>query len=152
MRHDFDDQIQVRYQYDDEHFDTWVSGTEALQRLESVETEEQIRSLGELDSNDLRFVLESLPETTRSAIRRSLSEKAAERLESLIGGNLIGDAISNAILGRSDEPLPSSFVKERWRALIRYEPFRQKVLELAWIQLEGSFPDSGVEPPPDDWL
>jgi len=153
MRHDFDDQIQVRYQHDvEEQFDTWVSGAEVLQRLESVESEAQIRSLSALDLNDLKFVVESLPETTKSAVRQSLAEKAAERLESLIGGNVIGDAVADAVRGRTDELSPSSLDKEHWRALLRYEPFRQKVLELAWIQLEGSFPDSGVEAPPTDWV
>jgi len=41
MRHDFDDQIQVRYTHTDgESFDTWVSGEEVLGRINSVESEE----------------------------------------------------------------------------------------------------------------
>jgi hypothetical protein len=108
--------------------------------------------LSELDPNDLRIVIASLPESTKYAVRQSLTEKAAEQLEALIGGNLIGDAIAKAVRGRDAEPASGLSDEDRWRALIRFAPFRQIVLELAWIQLEGSFPDSGAEPPPDDWL
>ena len=152
MRHDFGDQIQVRYQQGNrEHFDTWVSGSEALQRLESIEIEQQIRSLSGLDADDLRIVVESLPESAKLAARQSLREELADRLESGIGGNLIGDALADALRSRKADPTPGLSETDRWRALIRYESFRQTILELAWIQLEGSFPDSGTEPPSDDW-
>jgi hypothetical protein len=35
---------------------------------------------------------------------------------------------------------------------MHYEPFRLKLLELAWIALEGSFPDTETESEPDDWI
>lgn len=153
MRHDFGDQIQVRYQQKgEEHYDTWVSGNEALQRLESVETEQQIMSLSLLNLDELKIVVESLPETARRAARQSLREELADRLESGIGGNLIGDALADTIRSRKSDQTPDLTDKDRWQALIRYEPFRQKVFELAWIQLEGSFPDSEPEPPSDDWF
>ena len=43
MRHDFGDQIQVRYRHTDgEDYDTWVSGEEARQRLKTAEREKKI--------------------------------------------------------------------------------------------------------------
>lgn len=153
MRHDFGDQIQVRYQHPDgQNFDTWVSGTEALQRLEAIQTEKQIESLNRLSMDDLRVVVKSLPEAAKNLIRRSLRDEIANRLESGIGGNLIGDALSDSIRGHSPTIDPAISDKDRWPALMRYEPFRHIVLELAWSQLEGSFPDVDADQEPDDWL
>ncbi len=153
MRHDFGDQIQVRYQHSDgTHYDTWVSGTEALQRLESIAAEDQLRSLSRLDADDLRIIVDSLPDTIRKTVRRSLRDRLADRLESAIGGNPIGDAMSEAARGQSPAAGSSTSEADRWHALLRYEPFRQRVLELAWIALEGSFPDDETKTEPDDWV
>lgn len=153
MRHDFGDQIQVRYQHaDGETFDTWVSGEEALQRLDTVEAEKQLKSLSSLTVADLHIVMQSLPNTVKKVARKSLREEVADRLETGIGGNLIGDALSEAVRGRSSSSIPAVPEKDRWLALVRYEPFRQIVLELAWIQLEGSLPDLEAGQEPNDWL
>lgn len=153
MRHDFGDQIQVRYRHaDGTHYDTWVSGTEALQRLESMAAEDQLRSLDRLDANDLRAIVDSLPDALRRTVRRSLRDRLADHLESTLGGNLIGDALSDAARGRSPAAGSSTSEGDRWQALLRYEPFRQKALELAWIALEGSFPDDESKSEPDDWV
>lgn len=153
MRHDFGDQIQVRYLHaGGEYYDTWVSGTEALQRLDSIETEAQLRSLSHLKPADLRLVLEMLPEASRNVVRRKLRDKLADQLEAAIGGNPFGDAFSDVVRGQTPASEPAMMEKDRWLALLRYEPFRQKVLELAWIDLEGSFPDDEPEDEPDDWI
>lgn len=153
MRHDVGDQLQVRYvNGNEEHYDTWVSGAEALQRLDSIEAEEQIRALGKLNLVDLRLVIQSLPESTARMVRRSMRDELADRLEEGIGGNLIGSALADAVRGRSKTTDSSVSEKDRWQALMRYEPFRRQVLELAWIQLEGSFPDVDSAAQPNDWL
>ena len=153
MRYDFSDQIQVRYEHvDGKYYDTWVSGTEALQRLESVETERQLRSLSRLSTDELRLVLEALPEATRNMVRHTLRDRLADGLESTIGGNLIGDALSDVVRGQTISSETAGSERERWRALMHYEPFRLKLLELAWIALEGSFPDTETESEPDDWI
>jgi hypothetical protein len=153
MRHDFGDQIQVRYLHaGGEYYDTWVSGTEALQRLDSIETEAQLRTLSHLKPADLKLVLDMLPEATRNVVRRKLRDKLADGLEAAIGGNPIGDALSDAARGRTPATEPTTTDKDRWQALMRYKPFRLKVLELAWIALEGSFTDDEPEDEPDDWI
>ena len=152
-RHDFDDQIQVRYQHgDEEEIDTWVSGTEAIQRLRSEVTEEELKGLSRMSVSDLRIVIDSLPEMARNLVRRTLRDKLADRLSDNIGGNVIGDSLSDSIRGKPRAPEHAGSEKERWRALLRYDPFRQEVLELAWIQLEGSFPETEPDSGPDDWL
>ncbi len=153
MRHEFGDQIQVRYWHaDGEYYETWVSGDEALQRLESIESEEQLRSLSRLNAGDLKLVVELLPEAARNVIRRSLRDRLVDRLETAIGGNVIGDALSDAARGQPPAKGVEVTEKDRWQALLRYDPFRLKVLELAWIALEGSFPDVDSESEPGDWV
>ena len=153
MRHDFDDQIQVRYRHGDgEEYDTWVSGSEALQRLRSLVTEEQLKGLSRLNRDDLKLVLDSLPEMAKGSAHESLRDALANRLQDSFGGNIFGDALSDSVRGRSTAPEPADVKDQRWRALLKYEPFRQKVLDLAWIQLEGSFPDSEPNADADDWL
>ncbi len=152
MRHDFDDQIQVRYRHGEgEEFDTWVSGLEALQRLRSEAAEERLKGLSQLAGDDLKLVLDSLPEITKGSARESLRDALADRLQNSFGGNIIGDALSDSARGRSTAPESANAKKQRWLALLKYEPFRQRVLHLAWIQLEGSFPKSEPNAEPDDW-
>lgn len=153
MRHDFDDQIQVRYQHlDGQDYDTWVSGEEALQRLESLEAEEQLKSLSNLSRDDLQVVLRSLPEKIRDIAQRRLRDELADSLETGIGGNLIGDALAGAARGQGTGGETAAAEKERWLTLLHYGPFRKIVLELAWIQLEGSFPEVESGQERDDWL
>jgi hypothetical protein len=45
LRHDFSDQIQVRYLHPSgENFDTWISGEEVLRRLKTMSREQLIHS------------------------------------------------------------------------------------------------------------
>jgi hypothetical protein len=153
MRHDFGDQIQVRYFHTDgEHYNTWVSGTEALQRLQSIEVEAQLRSLSRLNADDLKLVIEGLPEAAKDMLRPNVRDEMAERLESMIGSNLIGEALSDAVRGQTSSTESTPSEKDRWHALLHYEPFRHKVLELAWIALEGSFPDVEETRKLGDWI
>jgi hypothetical protein len=153
MRHDFDDQIQVRYQHGDgDEIDTWVSGTEAEKRLRSEVTEEELRGLSLLSVSDMKIVLDSLPNHARNLARKSLRDRLADHVEDSIGGNVIGDALSDSVRGESRDPGRVGSGEERWQALLKYDPFRRKVLELAWYQLEGSLPEVKSDHDPEDWL
>ncbi len=142
MRYDFGDQFQVRYQHSNgEFFDTWVSGEEAIQRLSSEETEEQLKALRRLDLVALRKVLDKLPGRSREQAWRSLSDRAGDSVDDMIGGNIIGDSLADAVRGNGSDTNPEDLETQRWLVILEDEDFRAKVLELAWIQLEGSFPD-----------
>lgn len=81
MRHDFGDKIQVRYVHSNgETYDTWVSGEEALQRVQSQETEERLEKLSDLDREMLREARDSLPDK----VRDRLEEEARERLSGAV--------------------------------------------------------------------
>ncbi|MCI0393730.1 MAG: hypothetical protein L0332_07345 [Chloroflexi bacterium] len=152
LRHDFDDMIQVRYQHaNGESYDAWVSGEEALGRLRSEAAEERLKGLSRLDWEQVRESGRQLPAEGKQKLRRGLKDRLAGRVEEAIGGNVVGDSLAEAIRGRDRDEASRAAEKARWQALLQEEAFREKVLELAWIQLEGSFPDEpGGEP--DDWV
>ena len=48
MRHDYNDMIQVRYPHPNgENFDTWVSGQEVMQRLDTQARQQLIKSFSQ---------------------------------------------------------------------------------------------------------
>jgi hypothetical protein len=153
MRHDFSDMILVRYEhFDGEIYDTWVSGEETLGRLQSQAAEQRIRGLRRLDWDQVRKAAESLPEEARQKARRTFKDMLADGVEKAIGGNPIGDSLTRAISGRDSNETSTEAEKQYWQALLKWDDFRRIVLQLAWIQLEGSFPDDETEEKADDWL
>jgi hypothetical protein len=152
MRHDFSDQIQVRYQHPDGQFiDTWVSGDEVLTRLHSEAVEEDLRSIKSLNWNNILDIMEELPEKGQEYIERQFRVKLADEVDDVIGDNLLGDGFVEAIKGDASDQVPSEPDKSKWKSLLQMVPFREKVIELAWIQLEGSLPESQSGEEFDDW-
>lgn len=153
MRYDFDDQFQVRYQHaDGEFYDTWVSGEEVLTRLRSEAAEERIENLKNLDLDAIRELADELPDIGKQRAWLGLKDRLADTMEDSIGGNAIGDRLADALRGRDSDA--ETYDRERlsWLAYLDMELFRAKILELAWIQLEGSFPDDDPAGAHDDWV
>lgn len=152
MRHDFGDQIQVRYRHTDgEDYDTWVSGEEVLGRIRSEAAEERLRGLVKLNWGQIQEIKDRLPDEAKEKTERWLLDILANGLEENLGSNLIGDSLADAVRGGKDKDASTDVAKERWINLLRDELFRAGVLELAWIQLEGSFPEDSPAEEPDDW-
>lgn len=148
MRYDFDDQIQVRYKHSDgETYDTWVSGEEALSRIKSIEAEERLKALKNLNLDVLRKLKNELPEKGKERAWTTLKDQMADIVGESIGGNLIGDNLEHVVRGYDIEK-----GQEYWLLLLKEPSFRVKVLELAWIQLEGSFPEDGSTEELNDWI
>jgi hypothetical protein len=153
IRPDFGDMIQVRYVHTDgDDYDTWVSCKEILQRLASETAEERLRGISQVDWDAIEEVKEKLPEEAKKKLSRKLIDRFADEVKGAIGGNVIGDSFSDAISGRDSTEDPYEAEREKWRNHLQEAPFRAKVLELAWIQLEGSFPDDDIPDEPDDWM
>ncbi len=153
MRYDFGDQIQVRYRHvDGEAYDTWVSGDEVLQRLSSEVSEEKLHRLRKLDLRELRSAKEKLPEQGKEELEAAIVKRLADEVEGFFGGNVIGESLADAVRGGSGKSADSDPEQSRWLTLLKSELFRGKVIELAWIQLEGSFPESDITSESDDWI
>lgn len=150
MRHDFGDQIQVRYRYSNgEEYDTWVSGEEVLQRLRSEAAVSRMEELRRTDWQQIRELRERLQGEAHDKLKSELQDRLANGLEETLGANQIGQSLADAVRGRKDGREADR--ETEWSLLIDDQAFRDKVLELAWIQLEGSFPADGPAGGPDDW-
>lgn len=155
VRPDFGDMIQVRYVHTDgDDYDTWISGEEVLQRLASETAEERLRTLSKFDWKAIKAARERLPDEGKKKLKRKLIDRFADEVKGAIGGNVIGDSLSDAIRGEETaEGDPNEVEREKWRGLLGQPNFWAKVIELAWIQLEGSFPnDDDVVEEPGDWM
>jgi hypothetical protein len=154
-RHDFDDMIQVRYVHaDGEEYDTWVSGKEALARIRSEASEARLKGIGRLDLDEIRAAGRRLPDDAKKRVGVELRNHLAEGVEDVLGENSIVDGLSAAIRGDVDDrggDHTDTVERQAWLALLQDDGFRAKVLELAWINLEGSLPE-GRSAEPDDWI
>jgi hypothetical protein len=138
--------IQVRYEhFDGQEYDTWVSGEEALGRLQSQAAEQRIQGLRRLDWDQVRKAAEALPEEARRKAHRIFKDMLADGVEKALGDNPIGDNLTQAISGRDADVESTEAEKQYWQALLKWDDFRHIVLQLAWIQLEGSFRDDGTD-------
>ncbi len=150
MRHDFADQIQVRYRHSDgETYDTWVSGEEVMQRLRSEAAERRLRGLSRLNWKTIREAGEALPQEGRKRLQDQMKDRLADEVEDMLGDNVIGESLADAV--RGEEP-DEGDVAALWHQCLQDRMFREKVQELAWINLRGSFPEEEDTEAPDDWI
>jgi hypothetical protein len=157
MRHDFADQIQVRYQHSNgEQFDTWVSGEEVQQRLKSASQEGRLRALRDLNWQQLREMGQNLPEESKLRMKDELQERLGSVISDLLGDNAIGDSLAAAARGSSADDASSEAAadeeRRKWQAALQDDAFYAQVLELAWIQLHGSLPENDAYAEPTDWV
>ena len=152
MRHDFSDQIQVRYPHPSgENFDTWISGEEVMHRLKTISREQLVHSFSRMNWTEAKAALQRELDEGQHKARRSLKERLAGLVEENIGGNIFGDTLADNIRGVDSSADPRQQEKALWQQRLQNDAFRAVALELAWINLEGTFPD---EPPTeqDDWV
>ncbi|MCP4416471.1 MAG: hypothetical protein GY805_07605 [Chloroflexi bacterium] len=151
IRHDFSDQIQVRYPHPSgEDFDTWISGEEAVSRLKTMSREQLIRSFSRMNWTEAKAALQNELESGKTKARRGLKDRLADMVDESIGGNIFGDTLADNVRGVDSNEDPRAQEKAAWQARLHEDSFRAVALELAWINLEGTFPDE-VEADADDW-
>ncbi len=152
MRHDYSDQIQVRYAHPNgENFDTWISGEEVMRRLNTQDRERLIKSIGRLDLREMRDEAEKALRKGKERAVRELRDRLAGTASDVAGDSILGDTLSGKIRGEKDDADPYEREKLLWQARLGDAAFRAIALELAWINLEGTFPDEQEEEP-DDWV
>lgn len=103
-----------------------------------------------LNWQQIQEAKEQLPDEAKEKTKSWLLDNLANGFEDNLGGNLFGDSLADSIRGENDAS--TDLAKERWMNLLHDEDFRAGVLELAWIQLEGSFPEDSHTEEPDDWI
>ena len=152
LRHDFSDQIQVRYPHPTgEKFDTWISGEEVMSRLKTMSREQLIHSFSRMNWTEAKAALQRELDEGQQKARRSLKERLAGLVEENIGGNILGDTLADNIRGVDSSADPREQEKALWQQRLHHDAFRAIALELAWINLEGTFPDE-PSAAADDWV
>ncbi|MCA9897392.1 MAG: hypothetical protein H6654_16595 [Ardenticatenaceae bacterium] len=152
LRHDFSDQIQVRYPHPSgEDFDTWISGEEVMSRLKTMSREQLIHSFSRMNWPEAKAALQRELDGGQQKAQRSLKERLAGLVEDNIGGNIFGDTLADNIRGVDSSADPHAQEKALWQQRLHHDAFRAIALELAWINLEGTFPDEPTAEP-DDWV
>jgi hypothetical protein len=152
MRHDFSDQIQVRYAHPvGEDFDTWISGEEVVARLKTMSREQLIQSFSRMDWYKAKAAVELELEQGKKKVQRSLKDRLADAVQDQIGGNIFGDTVADNIRGKDSSTDPREQEKQAWQERLRNDAFRAIALELAWSNLEGTFPEE-PRAEPDDWV
>jgi len=152
MRHDFGDMIQVRYPHPTgENFDTWVSGEEVMSRLKTMSREQLIHSFSRMNWTEAKAALEREIESGQQAARRSLKDRLADAVEDQIGGNIFGDTLADNIRGVDSSLDPQEQEKALWQQRLHQDAFRAVTLELAWVNVEDTFPPEPQDEP-DDWV
>jgi len=152
-RHDYADMIQVRYPHPNgEAFDAWVSGEEVMSRLNSRDRERLIQSFSGKNWQEAKEALRREAEKGKEKARRALKERLADAISDQIGDNIFGDTLADNARGVDSGQEPREREKALWQARLRDEAFRALVLELAWINLEGTLPDEGATAVADDWV
>lgn len=152
MRHDFSDQIQVRYAHPGgENFDTWISGEEVMSRLKTMSREQLIHSFSRMNWKEAKIALQNELDAGKTKARRGFKDRLAEIVQDSIGGNIFGDTLADNVRGVDGNEDPRAQEKAIWQARLRDDSFRAVALELAWINLEGTFPDE-PQVEPDDWM
>ncbi len=152
MRHDFSDQIQVRYPHPNgEDLDTWISGEEVISRLKTMSREQLIHSFSRMNWTEAKAALQREVDEGEDKARRSLKDRLADMVEDGIGGNIFGNTLADNIRGVDSNADPREQEKSRWQQRLHNNAFRAIALELAWINLEGTFPEE-PSAEPDDWL
>lgn len=153
MRHDYSDMIQVRYPHPSgENFDTWVSGEEVMQRLDTQARERLIKSFSQKNWPEVKDAARQELEKGKEKVRRSLKDRLADVVSDQIGGNIFGDTLADNVRGLDSNADAYGREKAVWQDRLRDESFRAIALELAWIDLAGTLPEETDDTNLDDWV
>ncbi len=152
MRHDFSDQIQVRYTHTNgEAFDTWISGEEVLARLKTASREELIKGFSQKNVEQAKQGIKKEIEARKKQFRSDIVDRLGGLVEDQIGDNIFGDTLADNVRGRDSNQDEYDEEKQQWQTRLRDEAFRAVAFQLAWINIGDTLPDD-PEAEPDDWV
>jgi Rad3-related DNA helicase len=152
MRHDFSDQIQVRYRHPNgEEFDTWISGEEVLARLKTASREELIKSFSQMNLKQAKREVKKEIEERKKQFRSDAVDRLGGLVEENIGGNIFGDTLADNIRDRDSNRDEFAEEKQQWQSRLSDEAFRLVALQLAWTNIGDTLPDEPTAES-DDWV
>ncbi|MCP4359008.1 MAG: hypothetical protein GY796_13390 [Chloroflexi bacterium] len=153
MRHDFSDMIQVRYTHPNgENYDTWISGEEVMSRLKTLSREHLIRSFSKMNWIEAKTAVEREWQQGKDRTYWELRRRGGDIFAGQFGGHILGDTTADNIRGVDSSIDSRDKEKQTWQSHLYDPAFRAIALELAWTDLEGSFPDEPESAALDDWV
>ena len=153
LRHGYADMIQVRYPHPTgENFETWVSGEEVMQRLDTQARERLIKSFSQKNWREAKDAGREEIEKGKEKLRGHLKDRLADVISDQIGSNLFGDTLADNVRGVDSNIDAYDREKAVWQNRLHNESFRAIALKLAWIHLDGTLPDENDEKSVDDWV
>ena len=152
-RHDYSEMLQVRYPHPNgEAYDTWVSGEEAMSRLNTQARERLIKSFSAKDWEQAKKSAREEWEKGKRTAEQETRNRLGDLLEDQIGSNIFGDTLADNVRGVDSTIDRRDAEKQLWQSRLRDPEFRAMILQLAWISLDGSLPDEAPASDLDDWF
>lgn len=153
MRHDFGDMIQVRYPHPGgENMDTWISGEEVMSRLKTASREQLIQSFSRMQWREAKAALEKEWAQAKDKNYWDFRRRTGDAFARQFGGHLFGETAADALRGVDSTIDPRDQEKQAWQSRLHDPAFRAIALELAWINLEGTFPAEPPDEPAGNWV
>lgn len=152
VRHDFSDQIQVRYVHPNgENFDTWVSGEEVLRRIKTAGREKWIQGFATASREESHNAFKQEVDDQKDKLTNRAKGWLDSAISDHLGTNIFANTLADKVTGRKPGQDPHDEEKQKWQTHLKDATFHREVLKLAWINLEGTFPPEKAEEP-DDWM
>lgn len=152
-RHHHSDQIQVRYPHPNKKkYDTFVSGEEAMSRLNTNAQDRLIKSFSTKNWGQAKSSIKGELHKGKKASGKKLKHRLGGYVEDKIGGNVVGDTLADNVRGIDSTKDPREIEKEMWQERLHDTEFKDMVLYLAWLDLDGSLPKEDDPNDVDDWV
>jgi hypothetical protein len=152
-RHHHSDQIQVRYEHPNgKKYDTFISGEEAMSRLNTKAQDRLIKSFSTKNWEQAKRSLKGEMHKRKDVSGKKIKNRLGDFVQDKIGGNVIGDTLADNVRGVDSTKDPRETEKELWQNRLHDTAFKDMVLNLAWLDLEGSLPKEDDPADADDWV
>lgn len=146
------DMIQVRYLHPNKkHYDTFVSGEEAMSRLNTQAQDRLIKSFSTKNWDQAKHSIKGELHKGQKASSKKLKHRLGDFVQDKVGGNVVGDTLADNVRGIDSTKDPREVEKEMWQERLHDAEFKDMVLYLAWLDLDGSLPQED-DTETDDWI
>jgi len=151
-RHHHKDMIQIRYPHPNKKkYDTFVSGEEAISRLDTQAQDRLIKSFSTKNWDQAKHSIKGEYQKGKEVSGKKFKNRLGDFVQDKVGGNVFGDTLADNVRGVDSTKDPREAEKELWQSRLHDSEFKEMVIQLAWIDLEGSLPQED-ETETDDWV
>ncbi len=152
-RHHHKEMLQVRYPHPNgKNYDTFVSGEEAMSRLNTQAKDRLIKSFSTKNWEQAKSSLKKEWRKGQESSSKKLKNRLGDFVQDKVGDNVFGDTLADNVRGVDSTKDPREVEKEMWQNRLHDTEFKEMILNLAWLDLEGSLPKEDDPDDADDWV